>query len=455
MKRIGLALVVLSSLVVVAQATAETRPQYGGSLRFATHISPASLDPADESQPDSVARNNLTSLLFDTLVTTDAQGKLQPALATSWQPDSGNRRCVFVLRRDVRFHDGTPLTAAAVAASLQAVNPTWKIQEQPGSVIIEPDSSASELVADLARPRNAILMRDGGTIVGTGAFRVRSFIPGKHVTLAANDDSWAGRPYVDAIEIDLGKSGRDQLIGLESDHVDIAEVTPDQTARATAAGRRILSSSPLELVALVYLRDAQSSGDRKLRSALALSIDRSSIRHVILQSSGEATGALLPNWISGYAFIFSAAQNLTLARQQRAELRQPPSLTLAYDSSDPVIQLIAERIVLNAKDAGITLQATSSATPEIRLVRLPLSSTDPRVALEAFCSRFDLPAPKLPDSSSETLFQAEGVALQSERVLPLFYLPASYALSPRVRDLTLTLEGTPQLADVWLGVPAP
>lgn len=455
MKRIALPLLVLSSLLTVSGAWAETRPQYGGTLRVSTHIPLASLDPADDSQPDSIARRTLVSLVFDRLVTVDARGQLHPALASSWQADNGNQRWTFVLRPDVRFHDGSPLTASAVAASLRTSNPTWKILDGPGSIVIERDSPAPALAADLARSRNSIVKRDGGTITGTGAFRVKSFLPGKHVTLIANEDAWAGRPYVDTIEIDLGRSGRDQLISVESGHVDIADITPDQGARATATGHRVLSSSPVELVALAYLRGPQSADDRSLRSALALSIDRSSIRHVILQSVGESTAALLPNWISGYAFLFSGTQNLALARQKRAELRQPAALTLAYDPSDSLVQLVAERIILNAKDAGITLQITSSATPDVRLIRAPLDSSDPRLALQSMCSRFDLPIPALPDSSSDTLYRAENAALQTQHVLPLFYLPVSYALSPELRDLTLTIDGNPQLADVWLGAPAP
>ena len=445
----------LSSLLLAGFAAAATRPQYGGTLRVATRITPASLDPADNAQPDSVARRNLTALLFDTLVVTDARGHLHPALAASWQADPGSQRWTFVLRKDVKFHDGSPLTPDAVAASLRANNPTWKVVPQADSIIIEREASAPELAADLARARNAIVKHNGNSLSGTGPFRVSSFTPGRHLVLAANEECWAGRPYLDAIDIDLGRGGRDQLISLESGRADLAEVTPDQTPRAALGSRRILSSAPIDLITLVFQRDPQSADDRNLRSALAFSIDRASIRHVILQSSGDPTAALLPNWISGYAFVFPAAQNLTLARQKRAEVQQTPTWTIAYDSSDPFAELVAQRIILNAKDAGLTLQPTSSATPNLRLTRLALDSADPRIALTAITSQLNLPSPKLTNAASESLFQAERAALETQRVVPLFYLPASYVLSPQVRNVTLSLTGTPQLADVWLGAPAP
>jgi len=72
-------------MVAALAAKAETRPQYGGALHIAMRAQPTSLDPADPSQPDSVSRRSLTTLMFDTLVTTDENGRIQPGLATSWQ----------------------------------------------------------------------------------------------------------------------------------------------------------------------------------------------------------------------------------------------------------------------------------------------------------------------------------------------------------------------------------
>jgi peptide/nickel transport system substrate-binding protein len=445
----------LSSLLLVATVFAATRPQYGGTLRLGTRIAPNSLDPSDNSQPDSIARRSLTTLLFDTLVVTDNLGKIRPALASSWQADPGNQRWQFFLRPNLQFHDGSPLTPDAVAASLRASNPAWKIFPDANSVVIERDAPAPELLADLARPRNSIVRRNGAALSGTGPFHITTWTPGKRLVLAANETYWAGRPYLDSIEIDLGRASRDQLIALELGRADVAEVSPDQSHRASLAGRRIAASPPIELLALVFARDAQTPDDRALRSALALSVDRASIRSVVLQSSGEPTAALLPNWISGYAFVFPSAQNLTLARERRSELRQPPALTLAYDSTDPLAQVVAERIVLNARDAGLALQTTTSATPDLRLVRLAIDSPDARAALIDLTGQINLPTPKISSASTEALYQAESAALQTQRVVPLFHLPADYALNPSVRNLSLSLTALPQLPDAWLGAPAP
>jgi ABC-type transport system substrate-binding protein len=78
-------LAVSSMMVAALAAKAETRPQYGSTLRIVMRASPTSLDPADAAQPDSFGRRSLTALMFDTLVTTDENARPQPSLATSWQ----------------------------------------------------------------------------------------------------------------------------------------------------------------------------------------------------------------------------------------------------------------------------------------------------------------------------------------------------------------------------------
>lgn len=442
----------VSSIVLSAVAVAETRPQYGATLRIATSIAPPSLDPADKTQPDTVAKRNLTRLMFETLVTMDDRGRLQPALATSWQAAPGNQRWQFWVRRGVKFHDGSPLTPEAVAAALRATNPDWSVLPAAESVIIERNVPDSDLPAWLARPRNAITKRsEGGRWMGTGPFHIADWQPGKKLALAANESYWGGRPFLDAVEIELGKASRDQLLGLDLGKTDIAEVAAEQSHRASAEGRRLMTSAPVELMALVFTRDRHSPEEGKLREALALSIDRSSIRSVMLQGAGEPSGGILPGWISGYGFVFGNAQNLDRARELRSEVPRAPAQMLAYDPSDPLARVIAERVALNARDAGITLQTTISGTCDLRLVRLALPSLNPRVTLLAIAASAGLSAPKFIGDSAEDLYQAESGVLQAQRIIPLFQLPVTYALGPAVKDWDQDRDGSEHLENVWMG----
>ncbi len=322
MKPSGLFLLAAVSVALAVTAPASTRPHYGGTLRISIRQAPVSLDPADSAQPGMSAAPSLSRLIFDTLATLDARGQAQPALATSWQASPGNQRWQFSIRRGVTFHDGTALSSDTVAASLRAANPNWKVFAAGDAVVVECDSPTSNLPAILALPRYGIAKRGGGKLAGSGPFAINGWDPGKKLTLTARDDYWGGRAFVDAIEIEMGKSFREQMIALDLDRVDAVEVAPDQARHAVSEGRRVQSLAPSELMALVFSRDIQSAEEGKLRQALALSIDRAAINDVLLQGGGEPAGTILPNWLTGYGFLFTTAVDLERARQIRSEARR-------------------------------------------------------------------------------------------------------------------------------------
>jgi peptide/nickel transport system substrate-binding protein len=445
-------LLAVTSALLVTTTTAGTRPQYGGTLRVSTRIAPNSLDPADGTQPHSAAWRNLTALVFDTLVTTDNAGRLQPALATSWQAEPSNQRWQFWIRTGVDFQDGSPLRADAVAASLRTTNPAWTIYPTGNSVVIECGTPEPSLPAELALPRNAIAKHTpAGTILGTGPFQVREWQPGKKLVLTAQESYWGGRPFVDSITIELGKSSRDQMIALDLAKTDIAEIAVEQVRRLAMQSRRVDVSAPAELIALVFIRDSQSAPEKRLREALSLSIDRAAIRNGVLQGEGEIASGILPNWMSGYEFIFSSAFDLQNAQQIRAEVPRAPAWTLGYETGDSVSRLMAERIALNARDAGITLQPSASTSTDIRLMRVLLPSIDSRIALSSAARSMGAAAPVFASDSVEDLYQAENTLLQTRRVIPLLHLPAAaYAIGPAVRNFEIDRNGAWDLPDAWL-----
>ena len=434
-------------------ARAATRPQYGGTLRIVTHIAPVSLDPADTSQPDSIARRNLISLLYDTLVVADNAGRIEPALATSWQAESTNQRWQFFLRKDVEFQDSSPLRADAVAASLRSNNPGWTIYPTGNSVVIECKTPEPDLPAQLALSRNAVAKRTPmGTIFGTGPFQVAEWQPGKKLTLTAQEQYWGGRPFLDSIVIELGKNSRDQMIALDLAKADVVEVGPEQARRFAMQSRNLASSAPAELVALVFTRAAENPDQSKLREALALSIDRAAIRNVIFQGQGEIAGGILPEWMSGYEFVFPANMDLQRAQQLRGDSRQGSAWSLGYDSADALARLVAERVALNARDVGLIVQPTASAAADIRVARAQLSSLEPGLALAGLTAALGVGQPNFTGNSVEDLFKAENALLQTKQIVPLLHIPsAAYATSPGVRNFVVDRDGTWHLSDVWLG----
>jgi len=174
--------------------------------------------------------------------------------------------------------------------------------------------------------------------------------------------------------------------------------------------------------------------DPRIREALALSIDRNAIHNVLLQRRGEVTGALLPQWISGYAFLFPTPVDLAKARSLVAELT-PPARALALSYDDPAFRNIAERIAVNARDAGLAISVgLRNAAADLRLVEVRIASADPSRALAQLSVALALPEPPADAlGSPEELVNAERGLLEGFRVIPLLHLPVVYGVAPRVK----------------------
>lgn len=452
MKRTVWQWLAVSSILVLFGAQAETRPQYGGTLHVEMRASMLSLDPADASA-DSFGRRGVISLLYDTLVSWDESGHLKPTLAESWQSSRGDQRWELHLRPGVKFQDGTPLTGEVAAASLRTANPSWNVSADANAVVIQLEAADPQLLAELALPRNAIAKR-GKDPVGTGAFEVANWQPGKKLTLRANEECWRGRPFLDGVEIEMGQSFRDQATAFALHKAELIEVAPEQTHRMLQEERPLTSAAKIELLALVFRRDASTAEEKLLRQALVLSVDRAPIRSVLLQGAGEPTASVLPTWISGYGFVFSPDNDLAKARQLRSQVGANAAWTIGYDNTDALTRLVAERVALNTSDAGLSLRPTSANDTDLRVVRIPMASADPWVAFDEALKEAALASGKITGRSLEDLYTLEQTTLGSERVLPLLHLPASYAAAD-LKDWRLRVDGSWNLDAAWLEAPKP
>ena len=433
------------ALLLVGTAAAETRPRYGGSVRVELRAQVRSLDPSDESG------SLLVPLVFDTLVTIDSSAHLRPSLAVAWTRES-DRRCRFTLERGIKFSDGTLLNASAVAASLRTANPDWTVREVGDVLIVETDQPTPDLPEQLALARNAIALRNGEKPLGTGPFVVDEWQPGARAVLQARDDGWHPRPFVDRVEVLFGRNLRDQAVDMEFGRADLVELSPEQNPPA----RRIARSDPAVLLALRFSHINAAVKDARVREALSAAIDRDSIANILLQRRGEPAAGLLPGWISGYSFLFPTQSRVSRARQLRIDAGGAHAMTLVYSAMDPLARLVAERVALNAGDAGLTVRTVPDtqniSVPDIELLSLPLPSPDPSVALTDISRTGRLALPYTPPAtdSPEDLYRATVAALKDSWAIPVAYVPRTYGLSPRVTNWRMSRTGELHLEDVSL-----
>jgi len=446
MQRSAWQLLALISLIgLPATSPAATRARYGGTLVLEIHEAITFADPGE--WPPS-----LVPLVYDGLVRLDAQGRTLPALALAWQHDPENKRWEFRLRPGVKFHDGSPVNAAAVAACLK-LGAHVAVSGEGGTVVIQKEVPAPDLPATLADARFVILRRGAdGVTSGTGPYRIAEWQAGRHAVLAANDDYWGGRPYLDGIELRMFRAFRDQSVDLELGKADVVELSIEDARRATQRGLHTWTSAPSELVALAFERGRAPGESLPFRQTVALSVDRDAIHNVLLQRQGESAGALLPQWITGYAFLFPAARDLERARQMAAGFPKPgPRATLSYDSSDTLSRSIAERIAVDAREAGVLIQVVPAGQADMRIGRIPLRSPDPALALFDLAAVFHIGELMEPTAvTAEARYQAEKKAINDYRVIPLCHLPEILGIGSRVRNWEPQRWGDWRLDNVWL-----
>lgn len=167
-----------AALLAATGVSAASMPKRGGRLRMA--LSGAQRTDswgAGDGLFMQVARQGL---IFDTLTEVASDGTLRGELATGWHGSADGRVWHFDLRKDVSFHDGRPMAAKDVVASLSVDGEvTATAAHQLRISLVKP---AMDLPFTLSAPQHVIrachAMDDG---IGTGLYRLRRFTPGQQV----------------------------------------------------------------------------------------------------------------------------------------------------------------------------------------------------------------------------------------------------------------------------------
>jgi peptide/nickel transport system substrate-binding protein len=445
--------IVVTVLLTAMAAGARTRPHYGGSLRVEVEGDPL-------QRQDGIAWR----LMLDGLTRVDSDGAVRPSLAVRWVSENDGHRWQFWLRPGVSFHNSRPLNALAVVTSLEescrATTCPWTAVRTLGqSVVFLGDNPIPDLPATLAEgeflirgssAQTAEVEAGGPAILGTGPFRMKDS-KGGVLRLEANDDCWQGRPFLDAIEIDTHRPAREQWMDLSLGKADLAEVRPSDIRQARQQRMNVVVSPSVTLLA-VEVHNTELAP--QLRAAMALAVDRAALFQVIFQKQGEVTASLLPASLSGYSFLFPVERDLSRAQALRGGFAPLP-LTLAVDGTG-AMQLAAERLALNLHDAGFTVRVIAAASngsipanADLVLRTFPMAGGTPAEALNAMLRRLGLNTP-VSAQDAVASYKAERDFLDRHPVIPLLYLPRAWAVSGRLRNLQLTAEGFPDLANVSL-----
>ncbi|NIA67842.1 peptide ABC transporter substrate-binding protein [Pelagibius litoralis] len=256
--------------------------------------------------------------LYDALVRRGETEGFAPGLASAWEVADKGRSWLFHLREGVRFHDGSPLDAGAVIASLaRMARPDMGVtlgapgvysQYLTGANFEAPTPSSVRIV--LAEPMADLLdLLVYGYIVapsvlddplarpcGTGPYIFERAGDG-YFRARANPDHFGGPPAHEGIEWRRVSAAKDRLAALEGGDTEVANTLPFGVEPTGATAQTYLSPTTI-----IYLFNAAAGPlrDGRIRRALNLALDRDALIADVLGGAGAALHGFLSPAHSGY-----------------------------------------------------------------------------------------------------------------------------------------------------------
>jgi peptide/nickel transport system substrate-binding protein len=275
-------------------------PRQGGTLRTALITPAGALDPLTVGDEGGLA---VLGQSGEYLAWSDDELILQPRIAESWEPNEDGSVWTFAIRQGVTFHDGTPLTAEDVVATIEyhlgnesnALSALGGVLSAGSTELV--DESTVQFTLDAPNGNFPYLLSSDNynlivlpktftgdwesTFVGTGPWKLETYTPEVGVTYVRNPDYWdASRvPLADRSEVKFYEDEQARVIALQGDEVDIV------SNFSVAGGGALLGDEAITLIELraaqhrvVHMRvDMEPFTDKRVRQAMALALDRQAL----------------------------------------------------------------------------------------------------------------------------------------------------------------------------------
>jgi peptide/nickel transport system substrate-binding protein len=399
----------LLSLTVTCAVAPNVLAQSGGTLVIGLDQEPPTLDP--HASPSAVTYQIIGSVT-ENLLYRGPDGKLAPWLAESWQSARDGRSVTFKLRRDVKFHDGTPFNAEAVKFNFdRIVDPKFKaggaraaLTTYTGSKVLDeytlqvnfetPYAPFLNLAASgplsIVSPR---AVRETGDQVhtrpvGTGPFMVTEYVAKDHTTIVRNPAytrkaPWSersGPAYLDSIVWKFVPEAGTRVTTLESGETQAIYFIPAQSLPRLEKnpGLRI-EKIPWPGAPRIWLLNTTKPplDDVRVRRAINYAVDKDALlatvaKGIALKAFAPLTAVMLDDPALRQAYPFDPAKAGALLGEsgwqpgpdgirtkggQRLEI-----LLNAIDyggGPEPTVQLIQSSL----RDVGIDVKIKAQARP--------------------------------------------------------------------------------------------
>ena len=371
-------------------------PDSGSEIDHITVAMPGSLSSLYVGQESGILNYYIAAIAQEGLVSIDAQGALQPGLASSWE-QTDDVTYVYEIRDDAVFHDGTPVTADDVVYSLEMARDETA---SPGLVYYLTNvdtiekTGDSEVTITLTEPDAAFAanMSTGGAafitsqenweandgrigtpdtlLVGSGPYQVTEFSPDSHVTFERVDTWWGETPKVKEITVEFVPDESTRLLAAQSGEVDVAFNVPlAQSAQWEGLDTmRVDYVNDLSYVGLYFNTSIAPFDDPKVREAFAHAVDRDAYVERLLRGHGEAATAIMTPESLGSVYDADEARELLAsipqweydldAAQAALDASSVPDgfeAELLTPNTGPQLGTAAQALAQNLAEIGITL----------------------------------------------------------------------------------------------------
>ncbi|MGK7377928.1 ABC transporter substrate-binding protein [Planococcus sp. 1R117A] len=226
----------------------EGTPQKGGEITIGYETDIANFDPIK-----STGGINFPLLLpvYDTLIRFTPELEPEPGLAESWK-FLDDKTLELTLRKNVKFHDGTPFDAEAVKFNIDRTNSEHSTVSELMSIESVDVIDTHTVNLNLSKPDSSIVLglsHTGGLIVsptavkkygenysqnpvGTGPFKMAKHVPNGEIIFEANEDYWQEElPYLDKLTVKIIGDETTRINALKSGEIDFAEnISPGNVA---------------------------------------------------------------------------------------------------------------------------------------------------------------------------------------------------------------------------------
>jgi peptide/nickel transport system substrate-binding protein/oligopeptide transport system substrate-binding protein len=376
----------LAAVMFLTACAGEGGPR---TLTYYFTADPRSLDPAFSTD---VPSGEMVAMLFDNLTQFDPAGHLVPGLAARWEVDATGEVYTFHLRRDAVFHDGRPITASTVRASLRRVltlaskgSRTWTLTPIRGAAafaagtavdvegIATPDDSTLVFTLEeplnvfpklLAMPASAVVPESVGPDfseqpVGSGPWRFVSWSHDDALLLTANDSYWGGRPLSDTLRVRIIPEPLTQAAEFEFGQLAVVEVPFSETKRWEQEHGALLQRRPALRALYVAINTRRGPlQDVRVRRALNLAVDAGTMLRTIMAGRGVRAAGAIPPGIEGFDSARAPfAHDPTAARALLAEAGYGGGMTLKlWRTQRSELARIAQAIQQSLGEVGVTVE---------------------------------------------------------------------------------------------------